>query len=377
MGAITSNDLESPENFTSEPERAAPSIRLRVTVAIAVGEICGVLAWATQFSGRTDWAQIWYGSRALMDGISPYSVVGPGRLFEWQFPLLYPLPALVVGVPFSLAPLAVAVGLFAGCSAALLTFALTREGWSRLFLLLGAPFLLAMLSAQWSILLTAAALLPPLGFVFVAKPTLGGALWMYKPSRFAVIGGALLLLVSFAVRPSWLGEWVPMLSQTGHMVVPLVHAGGPLLLLALLRWRRPEARMLLALACVPQTALLYEMVPLMLVPATLTESAIFVALSWVVFGWWAHLRPSFAGVGESVAASIQMVVPLLYLPCLIMILRRSNEGTVPAWFERAVGRTRAALSRLPGVHRARNKLGSWMRYGSGRISLRRPRSGAS
>lgn len=345
MGVTTSDDLESAEFSTGEPERVTPSLRLRVAVAIAVGEICGVLAWATQFSGRTDWAQIWYGSRALIDGISPYSVVGPGRLFEWQFPLLYPLPALVVGVPFSLAPLAVAVGLFAGCSAALLTFALTKDGWSRLFLLLGAPFLLAMLSAQWSILLTAAALLPPLGFVFVAKPTLGGALLMYKPSRMAVIGGALLLLVSFAARPSWLGEWVPMLSQTGHMVVPLAHAGGPLLLLALLRWRRPEARMLLALACVPQTALLYEVVPLMLVPATLGESAVFVALSWVVFGLWAPSRQGFETIAQSVAASIQVVVPLLYLPCLGMILRRRNEGEVPAWIEHGAATIRATLLR--------------------------------
>lgn len=171
---------------------------------------------------------------------------------------------------------------------------------------------------------------------------------MYKPSRFAVIGGALLLLVSFAARPSWLGEWMPTLSQTGHMVVPLAHAGGPLLLLALLRWRRPEARMLLALACVPQTALLYEMVPLMLVPATLGESVLFVALSWVVFGLWAPSRQAFDTVAQSVTASIQLIVPLLYLPCLVMILRRRNEGDVPAWIGRC-----AATIRARGLRRLR------------------------
>ena len=318
-------------------------------MAVLIGEICGVLAWATQFGGRTDWAQIWYGARALMDGISPYSVVGPGRVFEWQFPLLYPLPAVIVGLPFALAPLAVAVGLFAGCSAALLSFAITKDGWYRLLLLLGAPFVLAMLSAQWSILLTAAVLLPTLGFLFIVKPTIGAALWLYRPTRSAVIGGVFLLLTSLAVRPSWPREWMATLSQTGHMVVPLAHAGGPLLLLALLRWRRPEARLLLALACVPQTALLYEMVPLMLIPASLAESTVFVALSYIVFGWWAHLRP-YDTVAESVMASIHMVVPLLYLPCLIMVLRRPNEGDVPEWLERKVsGAVRPVRRRLRGL----------------------------
>jgi hypothetical protein len=331
-----------------QPESHAPSLRARMLVAIAIGEACGLLAWATQFTGRTDWAQIWYGARALIDGTSPYSVVGPGRLFEWEFPLLYPLPAIVVGVPFSLAPLSPAVGLFVGCSTALLAFGLTKSGWAKLVLLACAPFALATLSAQWSVLLTAAVLLPPLGFLFVAKPTVGAALWLYRPSRGAVAGGILLLIVSFVVRPSWLAEWVPTLSQTGHMVVPLMHAGGPLLLLALLRWRRPEARMLLALACVPQTALLYEAVPLMLVPASISESSVFVALTWIVFGLWAPTRSS-STVAQSVAISIEMVVPLLYLPCLIMILRRPNEGEVPCWVERGISRVRDSIRRrLPG-----------------------------
>lgn len=319
-------------------------------IAIAAGEICGTVSWATQTVGRTDWAQIWYGARALTDGVSPYSVVGPGRLFEWQFPLLYPLPAVLVGVPFSRAPLAIAVGLFAGCSAALLVFGLTRDRWSRLLVLAGAPFGLAVLSGQWSVILTAAVLLPPLGFLFVAKPTVGAALFLYRPTREAVVGGILLVLVSFIARPSWLTEWVPTLSQTGHMVVPLVHAGGPLLLLLLLRWRRPEARMLLALACVPQTALLYEIVPLILIPASIGESTIFVILSWVAFGLWAPFRGSFDSIAQSVATSIQVVVPLLYLPCLIMILRRQNVGEVPQWIDHAAFHLQAIVRRrLKGV----------------------------
>lgn len=336
MSVATSIERTETVTVWTGQTQPGPSRRARLLMAVLIGEICGLLAWATQSAGRTDWAQIWYAARALMHGVSPYSVVGPGRLFEWQFPLLYPLPAVVVGVPFALAPLAVAVGLFAGCSAVLLSFALTRDGWSRLLLLLSAPFVLAMLSAQWSILLTGAILLPPLGFLLAVKPTIGAALWLYRPTRSAALGSLLLVLISIAVRPSWPGEWVATLSQTGHMVAPIMHAGGPLIFLALLKWRRPEARLLFALACVPQTALLYEMVPLMLIPSTLGESAVFITLSYVVFGVWAPLRPTYVTVGDAVVESIHLVVPLIYLPCLIMVLRRRNEGDTPAWLEHGV-----------------------------------------
>ena len=84
-------------------------------------------------------------------------------------------------------------------------------------------------------------------------------------------------------------------------------------------------------------------------PASLAESTVFVALSYIVFGWWAHLRP-YDTVAESVMASIHMVVPLLYLPCLIMVLRRPNEGDVPEWLERKVsGAVRPVRRRLRGL----------------------------
>jgi hypothetical protein len=309
-------------------------------IAIAIGEICGAIASAHALAaGSTDFAQIWYGARALLDGRNPYAVVGPGRTLEWGFPLLYPLPALLVGLPFALAPAAIAVGLFVGLSAALLSFGLTRENWHRLVLLVSAPFMIAVLYGQWSMLLTAAVLLSPFGILLVAKPTVGAALWAYRPALSSLIGGILLVLLSIGARPSWIGEWLATLSHTRHMVVPLVHSGGPLLLLAILRWRRPEARLLLALACVPQTALPYEAVPLLLVPATLGESALFVALSLLAAWLWIHLGP-YSTTSASIPTSVRLIVPLLYLPCLIMVLRRPNEGGVPDWIAHSLTKVR-------------------------------------
>lgn len=271
---------------------------------------------------------------ALLNGTNPYDVVGPGRLFEWNFPLLYPLPALVLASPLTLASLRGCIGLFAALSSGLLVFVLTRDGWQRLPLIASCPLLYAMGLVQWSPLLTASALIPMLGFVFVAKPTIGAALWLYRPTLWAVIGGALLVMVSIAIRPSWIGEWTATLPSATHMVRPIAHGGGPLLVLALLRWRRPEARLLFALACVPQTALLYETVPLFLIPATWTESIFFTALSWVALAVWRQMAlPEY--FPDDVLLSVRLiVVPLLYLPCLIMVLRRPNVGEFPTWIQR-------------------------------------------
>lgn len=312
-------------------------------MSLLIGEVCGVIAHShTLATGTSDWAQIWYGARALVNGVNPYAVVGPGRAFDWSFPLLYPAPALVVGAPFATAPFAISVGLFIGVSASLLAFGLTRDAWYRLVLLLSAPFLIALMYGQWSILLTSAVLLSPLGCLLVVKPTIGAALWSYRPSLWSVVGGGLLVLLSVAVRPSWVPEWLATLAHTGHMVVPIAHSGGVLLVLALLRWRRPEARLLLALACVPQTALPYEAVPLLLVPATLGESLVFVALSYMAAWLWVHLGP-YPRAFASIPVSVRLMVPFMYLPCLMMVLRRQNEGALPEWLVRGGVRIRTVV----------------------------------
>ena len=61
--------------------------------------------------------------------------------------------------------------------------------------------------------------------------------------------------------------------------VTYVTAGGPLILLALLRWRRPEARLLVALGCIPHTTMLYEALPLFLVARRWQEGVLLAALS--------------------------------------------------------------------------------------------------
>ena len=112
-------------------------------------------------------------------------------------------------------------------------------------------------------------------------------------------------------------------------------------MLMLLRWRRPEARLVLALACVPQTPLLYETVPLFLVPQAVIEGGVLWLGSWLVALWQAAAGPYHTDL-ERFTASARAIGWLLYLPCVAMILRRPNVGHVPLWLEQ-----RLRLLRLP------------------------------
>jgi len=90
--------------------------------------------------------------------------------------------------------------------------------------------------------------------------------------------------------------------------------------------------MLAVLAVVPQTSLLYEMVPLLLIPRSIRQMAVVVGLSIVagVFAW--QTDPSHR-LSEAVQTLWLPSLALCYLPCLYLVLRRANtsldEGDQP------------------------------------------------
>ena len=117
------------------------------------------------------------------------------------------------------------------------------------------------------------------------------------------------------------------------MVVPIDRyrpiITGVLALLCLLRRRRPEARLVAVLACVPLNLVAYELVPLLLVPRIFEQAAILVGLSYVRH----YVTPVLVGDGtlaELQAVTGQLFAVLLYLPATAMILRRPNVGALPA-----------------------------------------------
>lgn len=280
-----------------------------------------------------DFGQNWFGARSIISGENPYSQVGPGLKYDWPWPLLYPATSFVVAMPFAVLPRAWAIAAFVFLSCGLLAYSVTEKGWQRIPMFGSAAFIFAAGSAQWSPLFTAALGIPALASTFAAKPTIGLALGAAGPprvQRYALIGGVILVVASIALLPGWPADWLALLRRAPHIVPPVGRLGGVFILLALLRWKRPEARLILALACVPQAGAWYEALPLFLVPNTRNESMLLATLCSLGFLLYYPRMDlvSDVQVNRDVGA---LMVAFVYLPATIMVLRRTNEGQIPFW----------------------------------------------
>ena len=312
-----------------------PSRLARLACALVIGTVVGAYAdftWTHPRQNPSDFWQNWAAARMLAQGQNPYELIGPDRLYPHRWPLVYPATAAVASMPFAWASHPLADALFIGFGAAMLAFALTRHSFANPQLWVFSSFaLLASAQAiQWSPLLTAAAVTPWLGFLLAVKPTIGLALFAAYPSRRAFYGAVGFVLLTIALWPHWVPAWLANLHTLTHMVTPLTLWGGPLILLALLKWRRADARLLVALACVPQTPVLYEVVPLFLLVQTFREAAVLIC-SMAIMGKIVASTTSTDNYNLWMAVNGQWMVWLVYLPCLVIVLRRPNEGLTLDW----------------------------------------------
>src|SRR4051795_7151893 len=297
---------------------------LTASAAVTSG-LLAWLVWSMPQPQRSDVAQVWAGARALLAHRNPYEDVGPGRTFDWPYPLLYPLTAVLTLAPIASLPLRWVDPLFVAAGFGLYTWAVTtsRLRAPALIALISLPALMTLQTSQWSLLVTGAALVPALGFLLVAKPTIGLALFVSNPKRTTAVGCAFFLILSVVVWPGWIRDWRATFASAPHIVAPIMRPGGVLVLLALARWRRAEARLLVAMACVPHTTAPYETIPLFLIPRTWPEAWILWALGFAAYGaQW--LSGPYASQAAYWASGAEWIVALLYLPCLAMILYRPN-----------------------------------------------------
>jgi len=284
----------------------------------------------------SDFDQVWIAANAVRHGADPYAAL---RATGWPFPLYYPMTAAVIAMPFVLFPIAWARLLFFATGAGILAWtfgAVPHRRWA----FFSGSFLDAFALAQWSPFLTGSIELPAFlaGAVLTAKPTVGLALAVAfflpitRRTWFALAGALTTVVISLILTPSWPSNFIAATRNSPHIVSPVTLLPlGPIILLALLRWRRPEARLLACLAVIPQTFVSYSTVPLFLVPKARRETLLLVLLADLVYGINSLLLP-LAGIrSESLAARVHMeaqpILALLYIPCLVMVLRRPNHNT--------------------------------------------------
>jgi hypothetical protein len=235
-------------------------------------------------------------------------------------------------VPFTVLPVAVARVLFSTVAAAILGWALGPRVRSHWPVLLSASYIISASRAQWAPVLLAATWIPALGFMIAAKPNVGvAALASLKRKDMIVAGTGIAgaVALSFLIRPDWVASWLKAISVAPHIqsAVMLLPAG-PLLLLAALRWKRPEARLFLALVLIPHTPSLYDLLLLFFACRSIRESMALAlltqALYWgiVLFGSFNTFDAFAEGVGRAAVLTV-------FLPVLIVILLRPNRFADP------------------------------------------------
>lgn len=325
------------ESVDSAAHDSGPSPRARIIVAVAIATLAVLVTYGEHLSHPnrgTDFGIVWFGARSLAHGVNPYPLVGPGLTYQWDWYLLYPATSMIVAMPLSVLREFPASVAFVWISAAILAYVITAQGWNRLFLFASAPFIIAAGAAQWSPLFCAVICRPALGWLLAAKPNLGVAIAGTSSSGrlviSALVGAVGLTAISLLLLPSWPRDWLLALRHSSHMIVPILRPGGFLVLLALLRWRRSEARLIIALACVPQTGSWYEALPLLTVPVTRRECQLLSLLASLGYLLSIHFVPqlSEAQINKDVGT---FMVAFAYLPAVLVVLRRKNEGEPPVW----------------------------------------------
>ena len=309
----------------------------RLAVSVAIGLSSGLLCWTIMRHlglGACDFNYALQEARELLAGRDPYAI--------YHGTPSYPLPAAIVGLAFLWVKPEIAAGLFFGLSSALLAFALTKYGWTRLLVFLAYPYWAAMLTVQWAPLVMASALLPWLLPVTTAKPQLGAPIVLTYPTRRGLLGCVLVVALSLVLMPSWPVHWLAGVGQHTHYV-PLLSLPGPALLLALWRRRDPDSHLLLLSSLAPQHWF-YDSFILWLIPQTRQEIMATVFLSWGAGITRFYLTPhSWAEVGA-------WAVLWIYLPMLGIILLRATGASVRERQRRILAGTQfpsTAMAALP------------------------------
>jgi hypothetical protein len=284
-----------------------PGIRGRIIISVLLGVVTGAFCFFLlhhlhQGAGDFGWAI--HLAQKRLAGQNPYDTP------EEQ----YPFTAALIALPFVHLPRELAAAIFYGLSTALLALGLTRTGYHRLLVFLAYPYWIGLLTVQWSTVITAAAFFPLLMPVAMAKPQVGLPVFLVYFRRRSFWACVVLGVLSLIVMPHWPRQWIGQMGYYQHFFAIWV-LPGPLILLALLRYRDRDAWLLLLTSLMPQRWF-FDAFVLWLIPKSRRELLVTIVFSWCSGIWrWYHQPLNDLQVGRWIVLSI-------YLPMLAIVLLR-------------------------------------------------------
>jgi hypothetical protein len=306
-----------------------PSLRARLIFALLLGLAAGAYLYGHLLlhpSSHTDFSQARFGADALLHGANPYALAGPGLVFDSPRTVLYPAFAYAAAIPFTLFTDHIASALFVCVSTFLLAFGATKGSWHRLPMFPSMAFIMSVQLAQWSTLMTAAFFIPVIAFFGSVKPQSIIPVLAGNRSRAgfvaAVIGTVVLGVTSFVLIPSWPTLWWAAIRGNHDLAPPVLRLGGVVILIVLLRWRRPESWLIATMALMPQTWGWYNVLLLLVVADTYREACILSLVSSA--GAWIAVILIDGSAPATYPDWGAMMVAFAYLPAVIAVLRRPN-----------------------------------------------------
>ncbi len=312
-----------------------PYSTVRIAASFLVAAFaCALFAAARRVApGPSDFYVIWHASRIFLAGQNPYELIGPGRMIPFDWELHYPASTLVAAAPLTLFQERTADFVFVFSSAFLLAYGALRENLDRIWIFASAAFVVNAKSAQWSALTASGFFLPLMGIALCLKPSDGFAILAGTGRRtwlVAAVSALVLLVVSLIMMPEWPRYWISSVTTTWEFVSPVRRAGGFILLLAALRLRTKEGRLLLALALVPQVQSWYAALLPLLVARSKRENQILSLTSSLGYVLLIPLAMSSPTHEISAFDIGRMMVAYCYLPALIVVLKRDNTNDIHA-----------------------------------------------
>jgi hypothetical protein len=288
-------------------------MRARIVISALIGVLAAFLCFSvmTKFhQGSADFGWSVHLAQRFLAGKNPYDT--PKEQ--------YPFTAALFGMPFVRLRPEIAAAVFWGLSSFLLALGLARDGYHRLLVFLAYPYWVGLLTAQWSPIIMASAFFPLLLPVTLAKPQVGLPVLLTRMNRRGLVASLAVGLISLALLPRWPWLWLGQTAYYQHFFAILV-IPGPLVLLALLRYRDRDAWLLVLTSLMPQRWF-FDSLILWLIPKSRRAILATVALSWCAGIWRAYHPPSnFDQVGRWIVLST-------YLPMLAIVLFRSRGAVL-------------------------------------------------